>query len=996
VNTTPLHLSEIYLSGFRGIEQSLPLNFGKRLTIIYGGNATGKSSVAQAIEFTLSGQVHDYEEGVIPGQYLVNTHVSGPGHVDLTLSDGTILTALTSDRRTDIENRFREVCGVEWPERQGVPLSATHVTSQGMLAKILGSNNAVTRNDLSGLCAGAYLRLLVSRAQKMTDYFRQAASGRNIQSDLREAKAGYETAKLLLDSLKAQSEIAQVSLRDVTTTLAEAAAQLNLPQSISVGDAIAHVNNEIGQVQQQLRLAQSLLARSRELGQNEAELKDLTERISQSEDVAGKRQKELTTSKEALGTIAEQFDHLVKQRTSLMESIAAYERRQQSVSAATVLEERLRQISVDRERRREQVESMKNELEDARRDLAVHSSALAQLKLAHHTTVEQRGSAEKVLDQLRVLPSDRDIEAEEKIEELRHQIDELVNTVSANRQELARAVEVESAVSSRLRVISRSGERLLAAMNEMRSFVTDSRCPMCGHDHVSIDALNHSIEEMSSEALRGSETLRLEFEARSTERRQLESDVADKAAHVALMRSELSRLMTILEGRARERKAAVLAMEETLRRADLPVQFDASAIRRAKADLETRVERLQEDLVQASRIEHEDESHCSQLEQAIAAKTSELDQLARLAVDLNQEIVRLANDAQSAPDDQQHATNKAELTHIDMSLRALEREQGQLYATIAELERSLGEITAGVAGAQRRAQAVQAFLASVDNDLSIIGASRDMRTIVNAEERAKGRNDELVALMGTLREVEKQERIKEANRALANAQEQFTLAEHRLRSDQARQELMQSRSSQFSDLQLKLERVQNDTAEIVLNNVRTPVEIIFRAMTAGAPWDIEFRLEEGRISAVLSDGMATGIAASSVLNSAYVNVAAIALRLALASQQQWTRLRTVVLDDPILEMDHLTQSALIDGLEAILSSAFQPWQDLQFVLTTWSEDFAVMAAHKLAHLNHNEREQINDDFEQETFVIHRLISDPEGHIVSQRHVPRWRREANAA
>jgi len=864
-----------------------------------------------------------------------------------------------------------------------------------MLAKILGSNNPVTRNDLSGLCAGAHLRLLVSRAQKVTDYFRQAASGRNIQSDLREAKAGYETAKLLLDSLKAQSEIAQVTPRDATATLAEAAALLNLPQFASIGDAIAHVNNEIGQVQQQLRLAQSLLARSRELGQNEAELRDLLERISRSEDVVGKRNSELTASKAALGPIAEQFNHLVKQRTSLMESIAAYERHQQSLSATTVLKDRLRQISADGQRRREQVESMKNELEEARRDLAVHSGALAQLTLANTTTVEQLKSVEKVLVQLRVLPSDRDIEAEEKIEELRRQIDELENAVAANRRELDRAVEEESVVSARLREISQSGERLLAAMNEMRSFVTDSLCPMCGHDHGSIDALNHSIEEISSKALRGSETLRMEFEARSTERRQLESEVAEKVARVALMRSELSRLATILEDRTRERKTAVLAMEETLRRADLPVHIDASAIRRTKVDLETRTERLREDLDQTSKIEHEEELHCSQLEQAIAAKTSEFDQLSRLAIDLNQEIARLATDVQAAPDNQQDATNKAELAQIGMSLRALEREQGKQYATIAELERALGEMTSEVAGAQRRAEAVQAYLASLDSDLNSIGASRDMRTVVNAEERAKGRNDELVALMGILREVEKQERIKEANRALANAEEQYTLAEHRLRSVQARQELMQYRSSQFGDLQTKLEGVQNATAEIVLNNVRTPVETIFRAMTAGAPWDIEFRLEEGRVSAVLSDGMSTGIAASSVLNSAYVNVAAVALRLALASQQQWTRLRTVVLDDPILEMDHLTQSALIDGLEAILSSAFQPWQDLQFVLTTWSEDFAVMAAHKLAHLNHNESEDI-DDSEQETFVVHRLISDLEGHITSQRHVPRWRREASAA
>jgi hypothetical protein len=169
-------------------------------------------------------------------------------------------------------------------------------------------------------------------------------------------------------------------------------------------------------------------------------------------------------------------------------------------------------------------------------------------------------------------------------------------------------------------------------------------------------------------------------------------------------------------------------------------------------------------------------------------------------------------------------------------------------------------------------------------------------------------------------------------------------------------------------------------------------------MTAGCPWDIEFRLEEGKVSALLTDGSAQGISAKSVLNSAYVNVAAIALRLALASQQQWTRLRTVVLDDPILEMDHLTQSALIDGLEAVLASSFSPWSDLQLVLTTWSEDCAVMAAHKLAHLNRRGggTKSISNDSTPDDFVIYRLSSELDGHIVSQRHVPRWRTSASSS
>jgi hypothetical protein len=246
-------------------------------------------------------------------------------------------------------------------------------------------------------------------------------------------------------------------------------------------------------------------------------------------------------------------------------------------------------------------------------------------------------------------------------------------------------------------------------------------------------------------------------------------------------------------------------------------------------------------------------------------------------------------------------------------------------------------------------------------------------------------------------EIEQEQRVLEETRALSQAREQLLASEQSLKALQSRQRLLQERSAQFKNLHEALDGLQNGTAEIVLEKIRKPVSIVFQAMTAGCPWDIEFRLEEGKVNAVLTDGSARDIAATSVLNSAYVNVAAIALRLALASQQRWTRLRTVVLDDPILEMDNLTQSALIDGLEAVLASSFAPWEDLQFVLTTWSEDFAVMAAHKLAHLNDNDRQEAtaNTGTFVDDFVIHRLSLDLDGTIVSQRHVPRWR-EANAA
>jgi hypothetical protein len=216
-------------------------------------------------------------------------------------------------------------------------------------------------------------------------------------------------------------------------------------------------------------------------------------------------------------------------------------------------------------------------------------------------------------------------------------------------------------------------------------------------------------------------------------------------------------------------------------------------------------------------------------------------------------------------------------------------------------------------------------------------------------------------------------------------------AQTKLTQLQQRQEQLSRRAKQFAELQKALEMAQSTTAEEVLKNVREPVGMMFRAMTAGCQWDIEFALaENGRVQATLLDGLGRLLPATAVLNSAYLNVAAIALRIALASQQNWTALRTIVLDDPILEMDSLTQSALVDGLEAILASPHSPWMDMQLVITTWSEDFAVLAAHKLAHLNTGS--EVKDD----QFVIYRLGSIPDGGVKPERHTPHWIRQATAA
>jgi AAA domain len=987
MSTGPLHLSKIDLIAFRGIERTLPLEFGRRLTIIYGGNATGKSSIAQAIEFAMTGQVRDYEDGLIPAGYLANTRAGSPGRVSLTLDDGSVLTGSTDRPRSEIERRFREVGTVDWPERQPLPLTTTHVTTQGMLARVLGSANAVTRNDLSGLCAGAYLRFLVSRARTLADHFRQASSGRNIQAELRDARAAYDTAKLLRDSLVTTSQANEVSAAAVDARLRDVNVKLSLPGPTSVDASLVHMGKRLEEIEQRLQTLQSLLGRTRELGQREAEFEELKKQLSDARAAQSVVLENKTAVSAALLKTAEQLQDAVSRRTQLLDDMAAYEQHQQATSVIAALEERIRELRLSAQKANDDTQTLNRQLDAARGDLLARSAKLAQLRQSRQTAELQRNATQQAIEGITHLPSGRDPKLEAAAETLRRELLDLERAVEARSKEVQSAREEEAVISARLSEVSASGERFLAAVNEMRSFVADGHCPFCGQNHGSVEALEQAIGRISAASVHGADVLRRQFEAASEHRQASETEERQQGVRIAEARTNSSALLAAIQKMSEERKAATSVIEQNLRRAGLSVAFEAEVLKGIQADLDARISGLDQEIRDGSGGEREEEARRAQLERALAAKSSEVEQLGRLGAELSDQIgkVRANLGAGTTPHD--HARNKDGLAEVEPLIRVLEREQGQRQASLLELDRTIAEKKSEIAGIERRLQVVEAFLGSLDAELKAVGASRDVRTVLEIDQRERQQRDDLSLLKTKALEIKQDQRLLEQSRALSRASQQLVANEQALTTLQSRQQRLQRRSGQFKELHQELESLQNDTAEIVLGNIRRPVSTVFQAMTAGCPWDIEFRLEDGKVNAVLTDGSAHDVAATSVLNSAYVNVAAIALRLALASQQRWTRLRTVVLDDPILEMDHLTQSALIDGLEAVLASSFAPWHDLQFVLTTWSEDFAVMAAHKLAHLNH---ESVDD------FVIHRLSSDLDGTIVSQRHVPRWRKEANAA
>ncbi len=86
------------------------------------------------------------------------------------------------------------------------------------------------------------------------------------------------------------------------------------------------------------------------------------------------------------------------------------------------------------------------------------------------------------------------------------------------------------------------------------------------------------------------------------------------------------------------------------------------------------------------------------------------------------------------------------------------------------------------------------------------------------------------------------------------------------------------------------------------------------------------------------------VSPSKFFSDAQLNVLAISVFLAGALQQRWSRFRTLIIDDPIQQMDEMNVAAFLDLLRGLTG-------DHQFIVFTCSRDFYLLALDKLTCLN---------------------------------------------
>ena len=988
----PMLIESLRLAGFRGFGAPLEIDFGKRLTIIFGGNGTGKSSIVQAIEFGLTGAAHGPEDQVLPTQVLSYDRSERPGSINLRLTTGTRTAELrssTDEGQAGIRDRFRALTSIEWPERMTLPVSVTHILWQGLLGRVVRPDDASPEIDLTSLCVGSDLRTATVRAERMEDVFRRRATGRNIDEEVRKARERLEMATAVAEAA-APRESYVPSRTVLLASLRDAAGTLGVEPPDDVSDEV--VARLLDQGESQLREKQAayetlegLLA---EVAASAGRARSLAV-IGQRLEVQGAEVARLLALVKELGTT----------RASDQLALAAVQK-ESAISAATVdtlrasqaWQRRLVELERVRYQAKEKCDEIEGRLEVTRAAADAEQAKLAAITQEHrHALVgTERFTAETVaigeaLGHMEAAPRPEDIEQMSRKLASIHQT--RVES-EGNARRLYAALEHYEAegrqAEEHLHTLSDSLSAFVAAATTLKALADDCLCPLCGHRHDDRTALMSAMDAVIEERASGTSDVRrvLDEARRRTEQAREQCAVARAAveratAEESRVEAEVRQLITS-QKLARDRAARQLA--------DCGLQLDPSQLaRQTIADRTLELERMRSELTGLETIHKMAEDRWKVADSTLS-ETQSLADSARSALDAASAALdshRLAAVASSIPLEEEALLSQ----HA-----GIER---QMSVAKAKVRESI-QACADAESALQKEMADQATLTSERNLIAIQeSAFVDACSAVGLgnvplEEWARRRNETLEAR----RQAEAGlERLRSCRQHVldirAQAEYQNALAaregcDRELRDLQAQQSRLARIHGRFRELHASLVDAQRSAASTVLAQIRDPARLLFRAMLGGTPFDLDFQYEDTRLVAGLTVPESPGVPeAAHFLSAAQLNVAALSLRLALAARQTWCRLRTVVLDDPILEMDSLTQAGVLDGLESLLVTEQEGWRDLQIIMTTWSEEFAVLAAHRLAHLNSE------TDTNAPSFRMYKVGLASDGAPELTRFEPRW-------
>lgn len=955
-----MRISTVTLENFRGFRGTTEIDMSADVVAIYARNGVGKTTIFDAIELCLLGEIARFADVNVPaGVFLPNvleapTARIGVGfadadneYVELCISEkGEYSLSSNSGRNThrDLLYDWFILEDYEPPRREVGPIRelfrSSLFLSQSNIRNFLNGNPEARFAVLANLTGAASLQRYIEKLEAV-----EKETTRRFQEVQSEIQRLEETAMLPRQQLAAmegrqrnlstrlsqdfvdrdilEREISTIGLSLGSETPNESEPQLFVGLVLTAcDDARQAIDLKVGELAGLEALAPGHRQRLEQREKHSNLLREFQKRLA----ALDVRETEGITSS---ASHRRESDSVEDNISELQHRLSTLEELPRLKSALNERQELLESAMSQRARLNENLGRLRDTLPELRERLTSLSEHKLSLERSSVEYSRRRAALERVRAAIPAYEADAatvalcdDQRTSRTIE--RQSLVDGFNILIERERSLRPQVQAAEAEESSIRSGIESRNILIA---QLREYATDRQCPLCGHLHISKEELAQSIQGQLSGTspiiLRAVERVAAEKRAL----RQVEENLQATRQHISRYDEELgtlsrSREVAIRRLRELDQEAALLDCRLEINAVDSAIAATRGGISEVELrlrDITSQVAELSNEIDDLKRRESQGKAALSETERQVQTVRSEIHEY-------QEEMGELGLYEQF---DWTDTRLEAERDQLQTKVQGLRETLAEHQRTVTESQRSLdtvrrerAEVQNAVSDCEERLLRLNEEAERVRGICTRLGLSESTIDEDVQMERAK-----LGAQLGKLKDLEEMVRKYNLTRELELLSEQADAFRQNLeeiergvqRATSEQDRLIDVNDKVESWLEILRERVTNVVEERI--NLHQP-EIVqqFKAMVP-TPYLFEdilmdrsgTRLNLGlKYRGQLREPADPGL----FLSSAQANVLALAIFLSFSCRQKWSRLEAILLDDPVQQLDDLDAVAFLDSLRA--------------------------------------------------------------------------------
>ena len=515
-------------------------------------------------------------------------------------------------------------------------------------------------------------------------------------------------------------------------------------------------------------------------------------------------------------------------------------------------------------------------------------------------------------------------------------------------------------LQERIEGLEREQSDVSRLLGRVEDHIRDACCPLCGHDHGSLEVLREKVEKRR--ARDAAADLRSKLALLKEAGQELEESVAEVRGNTAVQRKEVEELRE--EQQAREARMA--DFEEAVAKVGIPVQEPAVTIREINGRLAQEKDNVEEMERAGAALQREVEGVSTTVaeldreiedgEKTVVERERELDdcrsQIRLLRGD--RRAVEVSLDATAATLREVGDRQMEELTNMDVAVSeavaTLKERTGAangLRQRVSAVASTLDALRKEISGRRRTVTETNARLAEFD-----LAVGAEGREVVHLLEEGTKTNSQVAELLDFADGVEVALDTATTTAALRQQRQAIRERERRIEETKRDIEKYESWRSYFADLEERVGGKQNAAIATFADEYGPTASAIQERLRAVYGFEgIDTRSHEATIRVRVRRGKDV-LRPTDYFSDSQQRTLFLGLFLTASISQSWSSLSTVLLDDPVMHFDDVNTYAFLDMVAGFLNARSGP---RQFIISTCDRKVLQLARNRFRHLGRDAR-----------------------------------------